>query len=262
MQAWTNALNGGGTNTMAEKTFPVRGNHDFSDLAGWKSYFGPSGKYDFPTIVARIGGSNYSEMAGAERATYSFDYDNSHFVGIDVNGDVDAMASAVYRADGTGWLDKDLAAAEARGLTHAFLYWHGPIWAINGHCCPTAPADLIKVLNKHPIVSATFHGHEHVLGYAHMDAASTYPAITHEFEQFVVGGAGAGLYSCQSGRSDWCNASYGISMVDVNGNSYTVTTYTYNSSSKTVSLYKTQTFSKTGAPPSAPPAAPRNLRLR
>ena len=118
-------------------------------------------------------------------------------------------------------MDSDLPAAEKRGITHSFLFWHGPEWPMGGHCCttPTQNQNITAVINKHPSVSATFHGHEHNLAYAHMTSAKI-ANITHEYEEFTVGGAGASLYGCQ--RGEWCQNAYGFAIVDVNGSSFTL----------------------------------------
>jgi len=240
IEAWVVAVNGGNNNGMRDITFPVRGNHDSgASQADWSNYFNQA------QTAARVGATNYSELT--KDLTYSFDWGNSHFVGIDVIGDVTRMSSAQI-----AWLDNDLTAAESRGLTHAFLYWHGPIYALAEHCCPAAPSALISVLNKHPIVSATFHGHEHVTAYTHINS-SRIPAVTHEFEEFVTGDAGAGPDTCQSGRFDYCmtneTRAHGFVTVDVSGAAFTVNFYKLG----TTSPQKTMTFSKSGLTPTKTP---------
>jgi hypothetical protein len=208
--AWRDAANGGGANNLSAITFPTRGNHDTGATSTWQSYF------DVQGIVTAVGATNYAYMDDA--LTYSFDFGNAHFIGIDVLGDVTLMTTPELT-----WVDDDLAQAEVRGLTHAFLFWHGPLYPVGGHCCPSDSA-VIDILNKHPIVSATFHGHEHNLAWVHI-GTGRYSNVTHEFEEFVVGGAGAGLYSCQAGRSDWCQDTYGFAVVDLDGSNFSVTIY-------------------------------------
>ena len=241
LDTWKAALNGGTNNGTFDITFPVRGNHDSGTSTIWPTYF------DLRGVASRIGATNYTELN--PDTTYSFDYDNSHFVGIDVLGDVTAMSSAQIT-----WLNNDLTAAEARGLTHAFLFWHGPIYAVDDHCCPTPPSNLITVLNSHPIVSATFHGHEHVIAYTHIDNTRI-SAVTHPFEEFVTGAAGAGLYSCRSGRSDWCLSANSFATIDVSGATFTVNAYRQG----TTTPVKTWTFTKSTGPDTEPPTAPTNL---
>ena len=242
-EAWKKAVNGDITgttnNNMFDKTFPVRGNHDNGNTAGWPRY------HDISTKAKAAGGTNY--IALTPDLTYSFDYGNSHFVGIDVPGDITFITS-----NQTIWLDSDLTTAENRGLAHAFIFFHGPIYAVDGHCCPTAPKSFINVINNHPIVTATFHGHEHVSAFVQMNNAR-YSGLTHTFQEFVVGNAGAPLYQCASGRSDWCyDQNNGFAAVDVSDSGYTINFYAEGNTSP----IKTLTFNKYGSvsPANVPPA--------
>src|SRR3989344_2364097 len=245
MNNWVTAINGNSGNGMKDITFPVRGNHDSgASQADWSSFINQA------QTVSRIGASHYSELTKDQ--TFYFDYENSHIVGIDVIGDVTKMSSAQIT-----WLDNDLTAAENRGLTHAFLIWHGPVYALAEHCCPTAPSSLINVLNKHPIVSATFHGHEHVTAYTHINS-SRISGVTHEFEEFVTGDAGAGPDSCKSGRFDYCltdqTGKHGFAGINVSGTTFTVNLYALGSTTP----QKTYIFNKTSVgtlPPTQPPTA-------
>jgi hypothetical protein len=211
---WKYAINNGSPgNGLFSKTFVWRGNHDDS-ASGWDAYF------NMQATVTAIGGTNFSYYAndGAKR-TYSFDYGNSHFVGIDMpGGDISTLTSGQI-----SWLDSDITAAEGRGVTHTFIVIHGPIYYVNEHAS-TPASSLITVMNKHASISATFHGHEHVLAYVHMDS-SCISSLTHPFEEFVSGGAGAPAYACANGRSDYCVSNTGFVSVDVNGSTFTVNLY-------------------------------------
>jgi len=61
---------------------------------------------------------------------YSFDFKNSHFVGLDVPGDFSAFPLSSAQLN---WLDDDLAGAESRGLAHAFIWTHPPLIANGKH---------------------------------------------------------------------------------------------------------------------------------
>lgn len=200
-------MNGGTGNGILDKTFVTRGNHDGSDTAGWVS------RFNITSIASRVGAINLSQLN--TNLTYSFDYQNAHFAGVDLpEGDVDSMAATQLI-----WLDQDLTAAEDRGLTHAFLFWHGPEYPIGSHCCNSYPA-LTQMLDRHAILSATFHGHEHSVAYVHMDS-SRYSNITHPYEQFISGDAGAGPDGVNSGRYDWWLGDYhGFMTIDVDGNTF------------------------------------------
>lgn len=233
--AFVSALNGYTSNGTSAKSFLVRGNHDAGNTAGWQGY------YNFAAVGATIGVTNYTALDA--NLTYSFDYQNAHFVAVDVPGDVDNYLTSVEIA----WIDSDLSAAETRGLTHAFLYWHGPIYCVESqHCTFTgqlgsnAPQAMIDVINKHASVSAMFFGHEHVLAYVHVDGTRI-SGLTRAFEEVVVGTAGAPLYGCDiSFRPTWCNAVAGFATVDVTGPAVTINYYQQGSTTpiKTVSYTK------------------------
>ncbi len=56
------------------------------------------------------------------------------------------------------------------------------------------PPALMNVINNHPIVSATFHGHEHVMTWTHMDNTRV-SDLTRSYEEFVTSPAGASSYT-------------------------------------------------------------------
>ena len=188
LDEWQKSLNGGSNNGISRITFASRGNHDAANTGTWQSYF------NFLGVAESIGATHFSSYS--ENLTYSFDYQNAHFVLIDMPHDgASSMDSGTL-----GWLDSDLAAAEARRLAHVFIAFHAPIYYVDEHP-DTVSSRLITVLNSHPIVSATLHGHEHVLAYVHIDATRI-TNVTHPFEEFISGGAGAELHACASSRSE------------------------------------------------------------
>ena len=212
LDEWKKSLNGGSNTGLSQITFASRGNHDAASTGTWQLYF------NFLGVAESIGAVNFSSFR--QNLTYSFDYDNSHFVMIDMpNG----KGASSMDSETIAWLDADLTAAENRGLTLAFIAFHVPIYYVDGH--PNVVSGrLIKVLNSHPIVSATFHGHEHVLAYVHIDKIRI-STVTHPFEEFISGGAGANLYACKASRSNWCRSTFGFFLVTVSGNSFTVEAY-------------------------------------
>jgi len=236
---WWEALDGGKGNGMAEITFPVRGNHDAGSTSTYVSFF------DIRGVANRIGAVNYAELN--TDLTYSFDYKNAMFIGVDVLGDGDRITSAQV-----AWIDRQLTAAESRGLTHAFIFFHGPIYYVANHAS-SIPAKLIEVINNHPIVSATFHGHEHLTAYVHMDSSRA-PKLTHEFEQFVTGAAGmAGKHDCRASRKvDYCLSDNSFALVDVSGNDFTVSVYRIGKTSPE----KVWNFSKSSSAPTTSPGYP------
>lgn len=216
-QTWKTALNGSGD--MLSKSFVTRGNHDSSGTSYWSSAF------NFASVATSIGATNFT----GDDFTYSFDYGNSHFVGIDMpGGGATSMTSSQIT-----WADNDLTAAEARGKIHSFLFFHGPPVPEGGHCCTNAPS-VIAMIGKHTSVAATFNGHEHNEGYTLVDSRSGNTG--HPFYEFIVGGGGAGLYDCQ--RGDYCTKSYGFASVDVSGATVTMNLYILGNTTpaKTITL--------------------------
>lgn len=238
MNTWKNAVNGGVNNGLFNLTFPVRGNHDAADSAGWQGFFNLSAQ------VTAIGGTNYSALN--DDLTYSFDYGNARIIGIDVPGNAARITSAQI-----AWLDQRLTDAESRGLQHAFFFWHGPIYYVANHT--GSPPPIQDVINRHPIVSAGFFGHEHSISYTHINS-SRVPGITNEFEQVVSGDAGAGPTTPTSSRVDyWLDAAPnngGFVLVTVNGGNFTLDFY----KGGTISSQRQLSFSNgTNPPPQGTP---------
>jgi hypothetical protein len=220
-------------------TFIVRGNHDdlvTGSAALWQTYF--SSQFGGSIRPLPAGVSNYVAIdSTSSYLSYSFDYGNSRFIGIDVPGDADLLTSAEYT-----FLDNRLSNAESMGLTHAFIFFHGPEYCVESeHCdCSTrtdsscTPSDFITLINKYPIVSATFHGHEHVLGHVHMDNTRI-AALTHPYEEFLTSSAGepytTTMYPDRIDDNYYSSSLSSFGMVSVNGNDFTVSFYHTGNSS-------------------------------
>ncbi len=217
------------------QTFLVRGNHDdqqSGSAALWESYFSTS-----PNVKTLPDGvTNYVAFDfSSTYLTYSFDYGNSRFIGLDVPGDATLMTTAEYT-----FLDQRLTDAESNGLTHAFIYFHGPEYCVEStHCICTAKDDgsctqaaFVNLINKHPIVSATFHGHEHILGWVHMDNTRV-SSLTNPYEEFFTSPSGGGSYNqymyparidyYYPDMPDYYNTGFGF--ITVNVNSFTFSLY-------------------------------------
>jgi hypothetical protein len=231
-------------------TFLVRGNHDDeqSGSAGlWEAYFSAT-----PNIkVLPAGVSNFVAInSSSTYLTYSFDFGNSRFIGVDSPGDADLITSAEYT-----FMDQRLTDAESHELVHAFIFFHGGEYCTTSlHCDCTAKTDgsctptaFINLINKHPIVSATFHGHEHILAWIHMDNTRV-PGLTHSYEEFFTSPSGGGSYNqyLYPNRVDYYYPdmpdSYdtGFGFVTVSGNSFTVSFYKAGTSA----AVWTKTFTK------------------
>jgi hypothetical protein len=179
---------------------------------------------------------------------YSFVYGNSMFLGLDVPGNADVLA-----VNQLSFLDACLTVAESKGLVHAFVFFHGPLTCIESTSCdcttrPDAscpPSELVSVLNKHPIVSATFHGHEHILAWAHTDVDNT-AGFNASFQELLTpppGGLPNNPYP-NPARMDYTyldvGSSQGFPTISVNGSSFTVTYYKVGTSV----VVWTKTFTK------------------
>jgi hypothetical protein len=216
-----------------DQTFMVRGNHDdhaSGSLALWEMYFETA-----PNIrVLPVGVTNYVSLnSSSDTLNYSFVYGNAMFIGLDVPGDVDLLTS-----EKINFLDARLTYAESRGLVHAFIYFHGPLYCVEStHCgCSTrtdsscTPSSLVSVINKHPIVSATFHGHEHIMGWTHMDNTRV-AGLTGSFEEFLTSPSGGWTYNSYlyPARLDYTYMNMGSSQafaaISVNGSTFTVNFY-------------------------------------
>ncbi len=218
---------------LFNRSFMVRGNADnfVSGSAGlWETYFSTAPNIKtLPTYVR-----NYVALnSNSDYLVYSFEYGNSMFIGLDVPGDIDLMTPEQLT-----FLDARLTYAENQGLTHAFIFFHGPEYCVESvHCgCVTrtdgvcTPPALITIINNHPVVTATFHGHEHVLSWTHMDATRI-SGLTRGYEQFITSPSGGTTYSSYlyPERVDYAYTdmenSLGFATVSVNGAAFTFKIY-------------------------------------
>jgi len=219
---------------LFNQTFLVRGNHDnhVTDSATlWENYFESSPNIKIPPV----GVTDYASLdSGSEYLNYSFNFGNAMFIGLDYPANiVDYLTSSQL-----SFLDARLTAGESMGLDHAFIYFHKSLYCVaSTHCNCNLKTDasctqsaLVTVLNKHPIVSATFHGHEHILGWVHMSSARL-GTLTDSFEEFFTSPSGgitdnAYLYN---NRIDYVyqnmGESQGFAVISVNGASFTFSIY-------------------------------------
>jgi hypothetical protein len=179
---------------------------------------------------------------------FSFIYGNSMFISLDVAGDTDLLTSNQMT-----FLDSRLTYAESKGAVHAFIFFHGLLTCIeNTQCDCTVPADstcapskLVSVLNKHPIVSATFHGNEHIMGWTHLDSTKV-TGLTGSIEQLRISSSGDRIFEdyLYPTNLDYIyldvGSSQGFPTISVNGTSFTVNFYKIDTSSP----IWTKTFTK------------------
>jgi parallel beta-helix repeat protein len=221
------------TANLFNNTFLIRGNADnhVSDSAAlWESYFetAPNIKVLPPYVTNKV-----ALDSSSDNLNYSFEYGNSIFIGLDVPGDINYLTT-----DEMDFLDARLTYAESQGLTHAFIFFHGPEYPVesvhslcssrtDANCTPPA---LMTIFNNHPIVSATFHGHEHVLAWTHMDNTRV-AGLTQSYEQFITSPSGGASYISYlyPDRVDYAYTdmenSQGFATISVDGLSFTYNMY-------------------------------------
>jgi hypothetical protein len=254
MEIELEAFNGGIgiDNGMFNKTFFVRGNHDdntpgSADL--WEEYFTAADRPLPPGVTNYVAINSNSIFL-----TYSFDYGNSRFIGVDVPGSVYNLTP-----EELFFIDQRLTDAENIGLYHAFLFFHGPEYCVESiHCnCTEAndssctPTSIVDVINRHPILSATFHGHEHILGWVHM-STTRISGLSHDYEEFITSPSGQGTYNeyLYPDRMDYVNLedTQGFALITVSAETFTVNLYRVGTDSPVWS----RTFSKTVLPTETP----------
>jgi hypothetical protein len=108
------------------------------------------------------------------------------------------------------------------------MFMHGPIWYVDDHTDCTVPAGLVSLISAHPIVTATFHGHEHVKSVAFFGTSDRRLSMSHNYEQVISGGAGGDTYTCNASRlrsGDYCGEYEGFANVMVEGSTVTIAFY-------------------------------------
>ena len=168
--------------------------------------------------------------SGSDSPNYSFILGNSMFIGLELPGVADQLTS-----DQLTFLDSRLTYAENRGLVHAFIFFHGPLYCIESTACdcttrPDAsctPSDLVSILDKHPIVSATFHGHDHILAWTHLEDAGM-AELTESSGELNTSPSGSLTFNqyLSPARMDYIymdvGSSQGFSTISIKANSFTV----------------------------------------
>lgn len=152
--------------------YPVHGNHDLVSSSSWISTFNP------PTN----GPSGYIGW------TYSFDYENSHFVVLDSDRSKWHLVNQTQRA----WLEQDLAANTKENI---FVFFHEPAFPVSekiGNSLDSNPSDrnaLWQIFDNYN-VTAVFSGHEHLF-YRKLINSSVFSSAQHNIYQFTVGNTDA-----------------------------------------------------------------------
>ena len=205
--------------------YEVMGNHELLADAwseGWMA--DRAGPLNSQTVFAQAvvnptnGPPTEAGKPPYDESVYSFDYGSAHFAMVNSNhwhrnrfarddhpalprGQREGMLSAAQLE----WLDKDLAAARARGQTHLFVFTHEPSFPTGGHAhdamyyggrIPEVLAMRDRfwgTLVRHRAVAAFFgdeHNYSRTLIDTQVDEKYAYPVWN-----IITGGAGAPYYA-------------------------------------------------------------------
>jgi hypothetical protein len=219
--------------------YPVMGNHEVSDS--------PT---QFPLVrdtkVPTLPYIDDYGPAGSVNSTYSWSYQNAHFVALNGYWNGNTTTGSDTAADGdvvpalNTWLGNDLA---TNGQTHNFAFIHEPAYPAHRHVGDSLDAhtdnrnDFIATLNTYGVESL-FAGHTH---YYEHDVAPEFPL--------------GNLHQVTNGSLRSGGVPVTVTYVLVEGNSTTYKVYSWTGS--TFTLYDQWTVG--GGIPSTPPAAPTAL---
>lgn len=167
LNSWKNEIG-----LLSTKLYAVQGNHDRT--GGKKSDEAWQKVFDFPTN----GPEGFSEL------TYSFDFENSHFVILDSDNPKEHSVNLTQR----DWLEKDLAENKK---DNTFIFFHEPAYPTSSKIKESLDAKsedrdaLWKILDTHN-VSAVFSGHEHLNSRRKIDSA-IFSEAKNSLNQLIVG---------------------------------------------------------------------------
>lgn len=212
--------------SLMSKTYAAQGNHDRTggDKTDniWRSSF------DFPIN----GPSGFSEQ------TYSFDFENSHFIVLDSDKPDMHQINEEQRA----WLEKDLAADKK---DNTFVFFHEPAFPVSSKVGEsldkhsTERDALWQILDKYN-VTAVINGHEHIVSRRKIDS-KVFPQAKNSINQFVFGDTDSFDHSLPSPSiAEYANQGQGrFGIVKINGKEIIVETHGPDGI-----LLDTSTFSK------------------
>ncbi|MDI6778291.1 MAG: metallophosphoesterase [Patescibacteria group bacterium] len=152
--------------------YPTHGNHDAVGASDWQSAFDPP----------------LNGPGGYVGWTYSFDYENSHFVVLDSNRSQWHLVDQTQR----DWLEQYLAANTKENI---FVFLHEPAFPVSekiGSSLDANPASrdaFWEILDRYD-VAAVFNGHEHIFTRRKIDS-SVFPSAQNSIYQFTLGNTDA-----------------------------------------------------------------------
>ena len=217
--------------------YPVIGNHEMDDLTNDFNVIRDTKVPSLPNIV------NHGPT-GSVNTTYSFDYENSHFVVVNPFWD---GASNDHTSGGdiptalNNWVNADLTANAAN---HEFVFIHTPPFPEHRHVGEDLDANpanrnaFITTLNSKGVESI-FAGHTH---YYEHDTAADYPLL-------------GNIHQVTNGSMRGADAPTTVTYVLVEGGTTTYKVYSWNGSAFTL----LEQWTVGGSQPTQPPTAPTAL---
>lgn len=200
---WKNALG-----SFYSKTYEMMGDNDRTGGekadALWQKFF------DLP----QNGPEGYKELS------YSFDFQNSHFVVLNSEKPKEHTVDKIQR----DWLDQDLS---TNTKDNTFVFFHEPAYPVSSKIDESLDADktnrdsLWQIL-KDRKVTAVFNGHEHIASRKRIDG----------IYQFVFGNTDSLDHELpKTGMVDYSYQGKHYGIVDVSGKEVTVNVYSVDGSS-------------------------------
>ncbi len=175
---------------------PEPGNHEYNTA-------GASGYYGYYGTQAKPQGQSY----------YSFDIGTWHIVAL--NSEIDISATSAQIA----WLKNDLTAHPTQCT---LTYWHEPRWSSGNHGNNTFVSAVWQTLYDHN-VDVVFNGHDHDYERFAPQNPSGAADNARGIREFVIGTAGAPLYSFATIRANSqvrMTGSYGLVQFTLHPSSY------------------------------------------
>lgn len=188
---------------FASKTYPMQGNHD------------RVGKERADSVWEKV--FNYlpsNGPSGFVKFTYSFDFEDSHFVVLDSDKPKENIINETQR----NWLESDLSKNKNKNI---FVFFHEPAYPTNSKIGEGLDANakdrdaLWNILTKYK-VKAVFSGHEHIQSRRKVNG----------IYQFVFGNTDSFNHLApKPGTAEYSYIGQAFGMVEVNGDEITVKTY-------------------------------------
>lgn len=193
---WKNVLG-----SLSSKTYVIMGNHD------------RTGKEKSDDAWRRVFELPSNGPEGFFELTYSFDFQNSHFVVLSSDKPEEKKINSVQR----NWLEQDLRKNTKENI---FIFFHEPAYPTNSKIGESLDANasdrdaLWNIFIKHK-VTAVFSGHEHIQSRCKVGG----------IYQFIFGNTDSFDHEVpKAGTAEYSYVGKGFGMVEINGKEITVNT--------------------------------------